>query len=196
VIRTNKTVLWTLAALFAALALLAALVVSCGKKSRPAPAVQNLPAMHESAKLMNYKLAKYLKELDELKKPPEADPRVWALLKEGMRDILYRKYGDKHPSDYPGKDHTENYTRARNLHWEKDGDVYGKLVWEYANDGDYNQNSLVSISDLTPLAIHYGHSVGTDESDEMVDEDDETEHVPPYNGDGLVDIDGDEGHNL
>jgi len=177
VIRTNKTVLWTLAALIAALALLAAVAISCGKKSRPAATLQNLPATHESAKVMNYKLAKYLKELDELKRPPEADPRVWALLKEGMRDILYRKYGDKHPSEYAGKDHTENYTRARNLHWEKDGDVYGKLVWEYANDGDYNQDSIVKIDDITPLAVYYGKEAQEGHITELIDEDDEPRNL-------------------
>jgi len=32
----------------------------------------------------------------------------------------------------------------------------GTLSWDYRLSGDYDQNSLVSISDLTPLGIHFG----------------------------------------
>ena len=32
----------------------------------------------------------------------------------------------------------------------------GKLSWYYANPGDYDQNGLVGISDLTPLGVHFG----------------------------------------
>ncbi|MCB1221418.1 MAG: hypothetical protein H7A35_00915 [Planctomycetales bacterium] len=32
----------------------------------------------------------------------------------------------------------------------------GKLNWEYRCSGDYDQNGLVSISDLTPLGVHFG----------------------------------------
>ncbi len=34
----------------------------------------------------------------------------------------------------------------------------GKLNWEYRCTGDYDQNGLVNISDLTPLGIHFGKS--------------------------------------
>lgn len=34
----------------------------------------------------------------------------------------------------------------------------GTLSWDYRLSGDYDQNSLVSISDLTPLGIHFGKS--------------------------------------
>ena len=34
----------------------------------------------------------------------------------------------------------------------------GRLNWEYRCTGDYDQNGLVSISDLTPLGIHFGKS--------------------------------------
>ncbi|MEZ5339436.1 MAG: PKD domain-containing protein [bacterium] len=34
----------------------------------------------------------------------------------------------------------------------------GKLNWEYRCSGDYDQNGLVSISDLTPLGVHFGKS--------------------------------------
>ena len=34
----------------------------------------------------------------------------------------------------------------------------GALSWNYASGGDYDQNSEVNISDLTPLAIHFGEA--------------------------------------
>ncbi|MEZ5336769.1 MAG: PKD domain-containing protein [bacterium] len=33
------------------------------------------------------------------------------------------------------------------------------LSWNYANTGDYDQNSEVNIADLTPIGIHFGESV-------------------------------------
>jgi hypothetical protein len=32
------------------------------------------------------------------------------------------------------------------------------LRWRYANQGDYDQNSEVNVSDLTPLAVRFGHA--------------------------------------
>ena len=54
----------------------------------------------------------------------------------------------------------------------------GDLTWRYVNDGDYNQDGIVTVGDITPLAIHYGHIVGTDDYDEVIDEDDGGEKMP------------------
>ena len=35
-------------------------------------------------------------------------------------------------------------------------DGLGTLSWRYYNSGDYDQNGLVNLADLTPIAVHYG----------------------------------------
>jgi len=189
------------------------LIGSCGKgKSAssllaPQESVRGSPSVEtETRKLPS--LDEVLAQLDALEKPGEADPKAWVSVKAKLRRLLVEKYRQgKSVSKYvPGYDpedpnHTsasKDYVKPRNLQWVADCNyTYGKLVWTYVNDGDYDQNSIVSISDLTPLAVHYGHTVGTDDYDEMIDEDDEPAPPPPtYNGDGIVDIDDDEPHNL
>ncbi len=45
------------------------------------------------------------------------------------------------------------------------------LSWNYRNIGDYDQNGTVGITDITPIAMHYGHTVGTDPLDAVIDGD-------------------------
>ncbi len=58
-----------------------------------------------------------------------------------------------------------------------DGGTY-ELSWSYRNTGDYDQNGIVDIRDIVPLARHFFHSVGKDATDEVVD----------GNSDGKIDI--------
>ncbi len=43
--------------------------------------------------------------------------------------------------------------------------------WNYRNIGDYDQSGTVGITDITPIAMHYGHTVGTDPLDAVIDGD-------------------------
>ena len=45
------------------------------------------------------------------------------------------------------------------------------LSWNYRNIGDYDQGGTVSIPDITPIAMHFGHTVGTDPLDTVIDGD-------------------------
>lgn len=45
------------------------------------------------------------------------------------------------------------------------------LRWNYRNIGDYDQSGTVGITDITPIAMHYGHTVGTDPLDAVIDGD-------------------------
>lgn len=45
------------------------------------------------------------------------------------------------------------------------------LSWSYRNVGDYDQNGTVGISDITPVAVHFTHPVGTDPLDLVIDGD-------------------------
>ena len=45
------------------------------------------------------------------------------------------------------------------------------LSWNYRNIGDYDQGGTVSVADITPIAMHFGHTVGTDPLDTVIDGD-------------------------
>lgn len=58
-------------------------------------------------------------------------------------------------------------------------DGSGDLTWSYRNSGDYNQDGLVSVLDLTPLAAHFQENVeGGAAVNEVID----------GNEDGVIDI--------
>lgn len=58
-----------------------------------------------------------------------------------------------------------------------------QLRWLYRSQGDYDQNGLVSISDLTPIAIHFGKSSGGGEFNET-----SIESVVDGDGNGEINI--------
>jgi len=43
------------------------------------------------------------------------------------------------------------------------------LVWHYRNAGDYSQDGIVNIMDITPLAVYFNRAVGTHPMVEVVD---------------------------
>ncbi len=54
---------------------------------------------------------------------------------------------------------TGEANRVNDLTITDNGDGTFTLSWHYKNLGDYDQNGTVGISDITPLAIHYGEEV-------------------------------------
>jgi len=174
--RTGKVVV---SGILICLALLVFLLAgSCGKRKAKAPTVvptATVPATQRETSRRIPRLDELLRQLRNLKKPPKADRRVWAKLKAEMRRWLIEKFGDgKGASAYPKEGPpTVGYVKARDLEWQAEG-TYGKLVWRYVNDGDYNQDSLVSALDITPLAVHMGEPVtGNNTIQELIDEHDE-----------------------
>ncbi len=188
----NRNQRLVVSVLFAGLAVLVAVVAgSCGGRS-PTPAAAISPAAHQGSSVEDSKaLEKHLKELDKLPLPEGVDPKLWASLKERMRKFLNERYSGKQSSYYE-EGYTHYYVVPRDFDWDSGGDN-GRLTWIYVNDGDYNQDSEVSVGDVTPLAIHYGEAVTADNTiQELIDEDDEPEHDPEYNGDDIVDKEEDE----
>ena len=191
-------------ALSGGLVILAVLVLlligSCGKgKSTstllaPQESVRGSPSVEtEGRKLPS--LEEVLANLDALEKPAEADRRVWMAIKGDLREWLLenyqnargvRKYDPDPPEGARPYPPTHDYVKPRDLKWSHSG-TYGKLVWTYVNDGDYNQDGTVNVSDITPLAAYYDQHVYQDNTiQELIDEDDE----PNYgfvDGDDLVD---------
>jgi len=169
-------------------AFLVAFSGSCGKSKNGLPSVTVEPTIKSGRSVWERRkippLEELLAELDALEKPPEVDGALWTGLKAEMREWLLETFGGgKGVSRYPGDDvdppvylGTNDYVKARNLVWKAAG-AYGKLEWRYVNDGDYNQDSQVSIADITPLAIYYGQQVDDEDEDlntirELIDEDD------------------------
>jgi len=183
--RTGKLVLSGV--LICLAVLMFAIVGSCGKGKARAPTVAptaTVPAQRETSRRIP-PLDELLRELENLKKPPNTDREVWAAMKKDMREWLIETFGDgKGGSRYAGEHleppaftGTHDYVKARDLKWKPYG-VYGALTWRYVNDGDYNQDSLVAIADMTPLAAHYGEQVSKDPANdnpilELIDEDDD-----------------------
>jgi len=86
--------------------------------------------------------------------------------------------------------------RVEDLSVADNGDGTYTLFWHYRNLGDYNQDGVVSIADVTPVAIHYGehYSIMWQVIDEVID----AGHwvFTPFNGVGLIgDEEEDKGGN-
>ena len=52
------------------------------------------------------------------------------------------------------------------------GDGTYTLTWSYKNVGDYNQDGIVNIMDITPLAVHFNETA--DETNELIDGNEDT----------------------
>lgn len=86
----------------------------------------------------------------ELQRPDAVDPGTWRELQEALAAEL-AKPGVRHTAAVP------TGSRARVWVEFEQGDPDRPLIsWHYANPGDYNQDGLVSISDLTPLGVRFG----------------------------------------
>ena len=193
----NRSQKLVVAVLFAGLAVLVLLFAgSCGGRS-PTPAAAISSSAHQGSSVEDSSFLKEeLKRLDELPLPEGVDPKLWASLKERMRNFLTDRYSGKQSSYYQDG-WTHYYVVPRELIWESAGDN-GKLTWIYVNDGDYDQGGTVGLEDITPLAIHHGEGVTADNTiQELIDEDDEDPNGPNppppiYNGDDIVDIEEDD----
>jgi len=151
--------------------LMTVLAVSCGGGgSTPGPSPGNLAMTSPSPSPYTQDLATALAELEGLECPEGADAEVFKRIKQDALRMLIDKYSGKQVSEY---DPTNDYVKVREFDWDSGG-TYGKLVWIYVNDGDYDQDGIVKIDDITPVAIHYDEDVGDDVNTirELIDEDD------------------------
>ena len=164
----------------AALTVLAVLPsVSCGerKAGRQAITTSTPQVTVEAGSKQPQQLSDVLVELEALTTPEGVDAALFQRLKDRLREKLVERYGEKGVCKAP--DPLNERNRVNDLHWigEEDGEVVNNRVkgmqWRYRNLGDYNQDGVVSIDDITPLAIHYGESVPDDDTiRELIDEDD------------------------
>ncbi len=96
-------------------------------------------------------LADVLKELDELPAPAGVEASVFSELK----DELYKQLSAKGASKLVSKPPTGEANRVTDLTLTDNADGTFTLTWTYKNVGDYDQNGIVAIADITPLAEHF-----------------------------------------
>ncbi len=159
------TVKWLFAFMVAALAVLTiALAPACGRGSTGKHAVVQPFRAGESelstrAKALDYQtdgsIDDALGELEELQCPEGVDEKLWGKLKEALNDALTERTASKVVSAPP----TGEANRVNDLTLADHYDGTYTLRWRYRNLGDYDQNGEVGISDITPLAIHFGEEV-------------------------------------
>jgi hypothetical protein len=159
---------------------------SCGgHRSANAPA--KLQPQPPQAQQHTQSLTAALSELDALDKPDGVDAKLWDELKGALRTALEEKYSSGTPrslarlvdnADEPGllarrtrkitsTPPTGDANRVNDLAIADNGDGTYSLTWHYRNLGDYNQDGVVGIADITPLAIHYNETWATGEENSL-----------------------------
>jgi hypothetical protein len=117
--------------------ILLTILVSCAGNSQPA--------------VDNSVLTQQLQELEALPLPAGVAEADWLDLKRAFASVL-RQQGGKQASAPP-----VSIRAASPLSFATPTTT---LTWYYASPGDYNQDGLVTISDLTPLGAHLNESNG------------------------------------
>ena len=167
-----RRVVLALAAALAAVVLLA----GCGSGShRVAPALQS--GGQAIQPVTDPSLDETLVELAEMECPEGVDEELWAELKGALEEALICRVrsraaptgdnaktvdgGAQDPTlqgKFTSTPPTGEMNRVNDLTILDNGDGTFTLSWHYRNLGDYDQNGKVGISDITPLAMHYGES--------------------------------------
>jgi PKD repeat protein len=95
-----------------------------------------------------------LAELEALETPDGVDAALFAQLKAELQRQLTAKGVSKCVSAPP----TGEANKVADLALIASGNGTFTLQWSYRNVGDYDQNGKVGISDITPIAMHYGET--------------------------------------
>lgn len=95
-------------------------------------------------------MASEIAELDAMPVPPGTDPRVFALLKSALKRMMMA--GSFKAASAPP---SSNLSKVDDLAGTGDT-TSATFTWTYRNQGDYNQNQIVNIQDLTPLGQNFG----------------------------------------
>jgi hypothetical protein len=155
-------------------ALIAALIlIACGQESRRVPSSVITSPQSPASISINEALA----ELDAMQTPKGVDPAVFAQLKTALRAALIARGEGKLVSTPP----TGVVNAVPDFNVTDTGGGTADLTWHYYNKGDYNQDGVVGIADITPLAMHYGEGWAIGEENTLA-------AVVDGSGDGTVNI--------
>ncbi|UNM09694.1 MAG: hypothetical protein H7A35_06430 [Planctomycetales bacterium] len=89
--------------------------------------------------------------IDDMQAPPGVDPVLFAELKAGLKAALLDAGVDRYVSAAP----SGAKNAVADLLLARVDDTTATATWTYRNAGDYNQDSEVGGSDITPIALHY-----------------------------------------
>jgi len=145
-------------------------LAGCGGGSAgtsPLPAGEAAPSLGDA-----------LTELDAQQAPAGTDPAVFETLRAELRRQLEQKQGSQLEKAPPTADRSRT-----ELSWDEDS---ATLSWRYCSSGDYDQNGEVSVSDLTPLGVHFGKEAA-EQSQSVIDQLAGGPGAPPF---GLTAIEG------
>jgi len=129
-----------------AVLLIAVTTVGCGRPATD-PALVLADGQAATAGQVS-QLDSELARLDALATPEGADENVFAALKVELASMLRAQGTERFVSTPP-----LTAGSSAQLSWNDDTST---LSWGYCNLGDYNQNSLVEVADITPLGVNWG----------------------------------------
>lgn len=112
-----------------------------------------------SAQLQPVSIGDAIAELEVMETPRGATPEVFSQLREELLRQLKAKEAGKDVCAPPSGEPNVVVDLASSKN-EAGGFTF---TWSYRNQGDYDQNGTVGISDITPIALHYGESVSTED---------------------------------
>jgi hypothetical protein len=95
-----------------------------------------------------------LTELNALPVPDGVKPEVFKQLKDALNKALRAKGTSKISCTPP----TNPVSAIPDLALADHGDGTMDLTWSHYNVGDYNQDGVVSVADITPLAMHFSET--------------------------------------
>lgn len=141
-----------------ALLLLAVMAASCGGANKAVTTPASLASQNGT-----------LAQLQSLPAPDGADPAVFQMLKDELARQLAQN-GWKSASTPP--DPAKPGNAMNDLALALSGSDW-QLTWSYRSIADYDQDGNVGVSDVTPLAMHFGHTItgSWDELDPIIDGD-------------------------
>jgi len=131
------------------------LLVGCGGRKHRTPVQPTLSIEHPVVAVSTeYSLNDALLRLSALETPEGINAELFQQLKNELAKQLNAKGISKMVSAPPIGD----ANRVDDLELVDDGAGAYNLTWHYRNAGDYDQSNAVGISDITPIAMHYGET--------------------------------------
>jgi outer membrane protein assembly factor BamB len=123
-----------------------------------------------------HQLVDVLAGIDAVPRPEAVEANLWTELTTELKRVLSENNEVRTASQPPTGDHN----CIADLAITGDGSSGYALQWSYLNTGDYNQDGLVSISDIASIAHHW--------SAKQADPDWDTAKLADGNGDGVINI--------
>jgi len=151
--------------------LIATIISGCGGSSSDDATALSVP-LQPSIDQPDSLLAAELARLEALQTPAEADPAVFAALKVELAGMLLQLDAGRMASAPPMLPGSQ-----AQLSWISDAST---LTWGYSCSGDYNQDSLVGVNDITPLGQNYLADVPADPNSLLA--------VVDGNGNGKIEV--------